>query len=109
MLDITTWSKFNCYTFYEADHKYYYYDTPVNISVTKFIEQFFEPFNIQEVSEKYALKHGLDQKDVIQEWKEKGNISSISGTIIHKYLEDYARGKVFDIDYSEAIEKNLLD
>ena len=109
MIDLLTWSKFNCYTFYEKEHKYYYYDKPVKISVTKFIDQFFEPFDIQEASKKYSLKNGLNQEDVIREWGRKGSVSSISGTIIHKYLEDYARGKVFEIDYSDAAKKNLLE
>lgn len=110
MLDLLTWSKFNCYTFYEKDHRYYYNENiPVNISVTKFIERFFEPFNVQEISKAYAEKHGMAQEDVISIWDKKKNISTIVGTIIHKYLEDYARGKVFEIDYSEALEKNLLD
>lgn len=108
-MDILTWSQFNCYTFYEKEHKYYYYDKPVKQSVTKVIEQFFEPFNSEEISRKYAQKHGLRQEDVLKEWEEKGNLSSLSGTIIHKYLEDYARGKVFEIDYSEAAKLGLED
>lgn len=106
-MDLLTWSKFNCYTFYEKTHQYYFYDKPVKQSVTGFIEQFFEPFNKEELSKKYAIKNNLNQEDVLKEWEKKGNISSISGTIIHKYLEDYARGKIFDIDYSPAIKLNL--
>lgn len=109
MLDILTWSKFNCYTFYEKEHKYFYYNTPVKQSVTAVIEQFFEPFNTQEISKKYAEKHHLNQEEVIKAWEENGKLSSISGTIIHKYLEDYARGKVFEIDYSEAKKEGLED
>ena len=107
MLDLLTWSKFNCYTFYESTHQYFYYDKPVKQSVTQFIEQFFEPFDKMKVSEKYAKKHNLSQEDVLADWEKKGNISSTAGTIIHKYLEDYARGKVFDIDYSLAQQLNI--
>ena len=47
MIDLLTWSKFNCYTFYESDHKYYYNDDkPVKLSVTKLVDQFFEPFDL---------------------------------------------------------------
>ena len=101
-MDITTWSKFNCYTFYESTHEYFYYDKPVKQSVTQFISTLFEPFDKDTISLNYAKKHGLSQEDVLKDWEKKGNISSTSGTIIHKYLEDYARGKVFDIDYSLA-------
>ena len=107
-MDLLIWSKFNCYTFYEKEHKYYYNERiPVKISVTKAIEQFFEPFNSEEISRKYAEKNNLRQEDVLKDWEEKGKISSLTGTIIHKYLEDYSRGKVFEIDYSKAIELGL--
>ena len=108
-MDLLTWSKFNCYTFYEKTHQYFYYDKPVKQSVTQFIEQFFEPFDRDAISKKYAEKHKLNQEDVLADWDKKGKVSSISGTIIHKYLEDYARGKVFDIDYTEAEEQGLLE
>lgn len=106
-MDITTWSKFNCYTFYESEHKYYWYDKPVKTSVTQFISTLFEPFDKESISLNYAKKHGLTQEEVLTEWEKKGNISSTTGTIIHKYLEDYARGKVFDIDYSLADKLNI--
>ena len=106
-MDLLTWSKFNCYTFYEKEHKYYFYDNPVKTSVTQFVSTFFEPFDSFGISKKYAEKHGLDQEEVLKEWEKQGKVSSTSGTIIHKYLEDYARGKVFDIDYSQAEELNI--
>ena len=108
-MDLLTWSKFNCYTFYESEHKYYWYDKPVKTSVTQFISTLFEPFDSDAISLKYAQKHGLKQEDVLFEWDKKSKISSTTGTIIHKYLEDYARGKVFDIDYSLAEKYNILD
>lgn len=108
-MDITTWSKFNCYTFYEKEHKYYYYDRPVKTSVTQFISTLFEPFDSDTISLNYAKKNGLSQQDVLDDWDRKGKISSTTGTIVHKYLEDYARGKVFDIDYSLAKELNVFD
>lgn len=106
-MDLLTWSKFNCYTFYEKTHQYYYYEKPVKWSVTQFIDTFFEEFDKESISLKYAKKHNLKQEDVLAEWEKKGNISSTSGTIIHKYLEDYARGKVFEIDYSLATQLNI--
>lgn len=104
---ITDFSKFNCYTFYESDHKYFWYDKPVKRSVTQFVSEFFEPFDLQEISKNYALKNQLNQEDVINEWDRNKNISCVTGTIVHKFLEDYARGKVFDIDFSEAKHLNI--
>ena len=108
-MDLLTWSKFNCYTFYEKTHQYFFHDKPVHKSVTQFVSEFFEPFDKEGVSEKYAKKHGLSQQEVLQDWEKKGNISSISGTIIHGYLENYARGKVFELDYSAAQEAGVLE
>lgn len=109
MINLLTWAQFNCYVFYENSHQYFYYDTPVKQSVTQFIAQFFEPFDDISVSAAYAKKHGLSQEEVLNEWKRNGKISSLTGTIIHKYLEDYARGKIFEIDYSQAISLGLED
>lgn len=103
------WSQFNDYLFFEKEHKYTYKGEPVKTSVTQFIERFFEPFDSQEISKKYAIKHKRTQEDVLKEWEKIGKISTLAGTIIHKYLEDYARGKVFEIDYSEAEKEKLLD
>lgn len=108
-MDLLTWSKFNCYTFYEKPHLYYYYDKPVKTSVTQFVSSFFEPFDKDNISKKYAQKHGLTQEEVLLDWEKKGNISSISGTIIHGFLENYARGKVFELDFSLAKEKGIED
>ena len=109
MFDINSiliWEVFNKYLFLESSHKYHYNNLPVKYSVTQFINRFFEPFDSINVSKRYAEKHGLDQQCVLDEWKRKGNISSVSGTIIHSYMENIKRGKNFDLDYSVA---NKLD
>ena len=102
------WHTFNYYNFEESTHSYYYYNSRVKYSVTQFIHKFFEEFDSESISKKYAEKHGLNQQDVLDEWEKAGKISSIAGTIIHSYLENAKRGKTFDIDYSEAIRNNLL-
>ena len=103
------WHKFNCYNFEESTHSYYYNGKRVAYSVTQFIHRFFEEFDSESISKKYALKHNLNQEDVLKEWEKSGKISSTSGTIIHSYLENAKRGKTFDIDYSEAIKEGILD
>lgn len=106
---ILVWHKFNSYNFEESTHTYYFNGKPVKTSVTKFIHRFFEEFNSEEISKKYALKHNLSQQEVLDEWKKSGKISSISGTIIHTYMENAKRGKTFEIDYSQAIKEGLYD
>ena len=107
MIDITTWAKFNDYVFYEKEHKYFWRDKAVKTSVTKLVSQFFEPFDKYNVANAYAAKHNLNVVDVLDDWEKQGLIATITGTIVHKFLEDYARGKVFEIDFSEAIKHNL--
>lgn len=105
MIDVNSiieWQKFNCYEFVESSHQYYYNNIPVKYSVTQFLSRFSEPFDSEGISKKYADKHGLNQQDVLDEWKKKGQISTTSGTIIHSFLENAKRGKTFDIDFREA-------
>lgn len=103
------WQKFNCYNFIESSHQYFYYDKPVKYSVTQYISRYFPEFNQEEISTKYAARHNLTQAEVLADWKRKGDISAISGTIIHSWLENAKRGKTFDIDYSIANKANVLE
>lgn len=112
MVDINSiliWQSFNSYNFEEKTHSYYYQGKRVNLSVTQYIERFFEPFDRDSISKRYAEKHGLSQQEVLEEWDKKGKIASISGTMIHSYLENAKRGKTFEPDYREAIKENLFD
>lgn len=107
--DILMWEVFNKYMFIESSHKYYYNNLPVKYSVTQFINKFFEPFDLETISSKYAQKHGLTQEEVLQEWDKKVKIASTTGTIIHSYMENLKRGKIFDLDFSLADKLNIRD
>ena len=104
---IKIWQKFNYYNFVESSHQYYYYDKPVSFSVTQYISRFFPEFDKENISKKYALKHNMTQEEVLADWQRKGDISAISGTIVHAYLENAKRGKTFDIDYSPAVKAGI--
>lgn len=104
---ILIWQKFNCYNFVESTHSYYYNGKRVRYSVTQYIDRFFEPFDSQGISARYAKKHHVKQEGVLADWERKGKISSIAGTIIHSYMENAKRGKTFDIDYSAAINEGV--
>lgn len=106
---IKIWQKFNCYNFVEDSHTYYYNDKPVNLSVTQYIGKFFPEFDKENISKRYALKHNMTQEQVLRDWKRKADISSISGTIIHSWLENAKRGKTFNIDYSAADKANIRE
>ena len=102
-------NEFNCYTFYEDTHTYYFNDSKVNQSVTQFIGKYFPKFDSDTISKKYAEKHGLTQEEVLSDWERKGNISALTGTAIHSWLENAKRGKVLKIDFSEADAIGLGD
>ena len=106
---ILIWHKFNCYRFVEKSHTYYYNNSKVKYSVTQYIDRFFEPFDSQGISKRYAEKHGKSQQEVLDEWERKGTVSALAGTAIHSYMENLKRGKEFEIDYSQAIANGLLD
>lgn len=101
-------SKFNCYEFVEDTHTYYWNGCPVDISVTKFINKYFEEFDSETISKNYAKKHGLTQQEVLADWELKGLVASTTGTIVHFHLENLKRGKRLKFDFSSAIEHNIL-
>lgn len=103
------WQKFNCYKFVEKTHTYYYNDSKVGLSVTQYIDRFFEPFDSETISKRYAEKHNRTQQDVLDEWAKKGTVSALAGTAIHSHLENLKRGKHFEIDYNAAIEAGLYE
>lgn len=104
---LLVWQKMNCYNFVESNHTYYYKGVPVKYSVTQYIGKYFPKFDTDTVSKKYAEKHGLTQDEVLLDWKRKGDISSISGTLIHSWLENAKRGKTFDIDFTLATKAGI--
>ena len=102
------WHKFNCYRFEESSHSYFYNDKRVNCSVTQFTHRFFQEFESDTIATKYAKKHNLVKDEVLKKWEKEGNISSVTGTIIHSYLENAKRGKVFDVDFSQAEKYGIV-
>ncbi len=106
---ILIWQTFNGYMFEEKTHTYYWNGSKVRYSVTQFIDRFFEPFDSENISRKYAEKHGRTQEDVLAEWKKKADVSAIAGTAIHSHMENLKRGKRFEIDYGPAKEAGLFE
>ena len=89
------------YVFNEQEHKYFVNNAPVQFSVTQFIERYYVPFDSETISKKYAEKHELNQKDVLDDWKKKGDISAFSGTIIHKFLQEGKEHKMYFPTYDD--------
>lgn len=95
----------NEYTFIEDTHKYLYKgENQVKRSVTGFVGEFFDEFDLEKTAENYAKKHGMNVVDVLSMWQRNGEISSTAGTIIHSYMENRMRGKLLKHDFSKARE-----
>lgn len=73
--------------FSEEDHMYLNVETGEQmISVTTYLKQFSEPFNRMDISEKCAVKRGITQEEILQEWDDAATM----GTFVHQIFEDYA-------------------
>lgn len=74
--------------FDESKHKYFV-DGKELTGVTTYISKFKNKFDIDLVAENYARKHGLNKDELIQKWKQEGEISIKNGTSVHSVFENY--------------------
>ena len=101
--------KFDDFKFYEDGHYYTYKDKPVGISVTRFIAEYENEFNQQEVAEKVAEKnlkiindlyrisgevseqeykmYPTSVEDILAEWKYKADFACAKGTECHYFAQ----------------------
>ena len=78
---------FKDFKFFEDGHYYTYKDKPVGVSVTRFIAEYENEFNQQEVAEKVALKQDKTVSQVLKEWKYKADFACCKGTTCHEYAQ----------------------
>ena len=83
----TLQDSFKDFKFYEDGHYYTYKDKPVGVSVTRFIAEYENEFNQQEVAEKVALKQDKTVSQVLKEWKYKADFACCKGTTCHEYAQ----------------------
>lgn len=90
--------------FDEESHKYIHpKDETGNaeyISVTTLIERFF-PFDLKRYIEKKAIDEGRSEEDVLDEYMMMRDEAAEKGTYLHKQIENFLKGKVFDSDSVE--------
>lgn len=99
---------FKDFKFYEDGHYYTYKDKPVGISVTRFIAEYENEFNQQEVAEKVALKENRPVEEILAEWKYKADFACAKGTTCHEYAQSLWSGeeyKPLEFDNSKEFEK----
>jgi ATP-dependent exoDNAse (exonuclease V) beta subunit len=86
------YSKDKKVVFYEDNHTYYLGEKRLN-SITKYISTFKPIFDKEATSKLYALKHNLDQQQVLKDWENKGKESMVMGSYVHKVFEEYILNK----------------
>ena len=90
------------------NHKYTY-DGDHFISVTQFISRFHKKFDSDFWSKKKAEEKGVDQKEVLNEWKSLNDRANFIGTSTHNWIENYFN-RIFqdipsDLDVVDRINK----
>ena len=99
---------FKDFKFYEDGHYYTYKDIPVGISVTRFIAEYENEFNQQEVAERVALKENRPVEEILAEWKYKADFACAKGTTCHEYAQSLWSGEEWKpllFDNSEEFKK----
>lgn len=98
---------FKDFKFYEDGHYYTYKDKPVGISVTRFIAEYENEFNQQEVAEKVSIRENKPVEEILAEWKYKADFACEKGTTCHEYAQSLWSGKKWefkDFDGSKSYE-----
>lgn len=83
---------FKDFKFYEDGHYYTCKGKNVGISVTRFIAEYENEFNQQEVAEKCALKENRPVEEILEEWKYKADFACEKGTLGHLYSQSLWNG-----------------
>lgn len=99
---------FKDFKFYEDGHYYTCKDKPVGISVTRFIVEYENEFNQQEMAEKVALKENKSVNEILEEWKYKADFACCKGTTCHEWAQSLWSGEKWKpllFDNSEEFKK----
>lgn len=88
--------KFPDLKFIEETHTYYIAGKKLP-SVSTLLKNFYEGFNTEEVSLRYSLKRGFDQRDVKDAWQGENDIANNKGHDVHLFGELYVQWKYFGI------------
>ena len=96
---------FSDFKFYEDGHYYTCKDKLVGISVTRFIAEFENEFNQQEIAEKVAMRDNKRVEDVLAEWKYKADFACEKGTTCHEYVQSLWSGNEYKPLYFDESEE----
>ena len=84
---------FQDFKFFEDGHYYECKGQRVGISVTRFIEQYCNEFNAEEVAERVATKQNKTIQQVLDEWEYKNKFACEKGSTCHEYAQSLWSGE----------------
>lgn len=103
---------FKDFKFFPSDHHYECKGKRVGVSVTKFIEEYANEFNQQEIAEKVAIRDNKSVQEVLNEWKYKNEFACAKGTTCHEYSQMLWSGNEYNEllfdgsnEYIKAVKK----
>ena len=106
---------FQDFKFFEDGHYYEYKGQRVGISVTRFIEQYCNEFNAEEVAERVATKQNKTIQQVLDEWQYKNKFACEKGSTCHEYAQSLWSKNNYEMlkfdeskEYYEAVSKIQL-
>lgn len=104
------YNAFSNIRFIEESHQYFVKDSngveEEYNSVSHVIHKYNQPFDKFKISQRYAIKHGLSQEEVLRNWKYTNLCSTVSGTRNHLYGEGYTWLECGEYD---RIPKDILN
>ena len=98
---------FKDFVFYEDEHYYECKGKKVGISVTRFISEYENEFQQQEIAQKCAMKENKSVSQILAEWKYKADFACAKGTTCHEYVQHLWSGNEWqfkDFDGSRNYE-----
>ena len=96
---------FKDFVFYQSDHHYECKGKPVGISVTRFIAEYENEFNQQEIAEKCAIKQNKSVEEILAEWKYKADFACCKGTTCHEFSQSLWSGLKWEPMYFDSSEE----
>lgn len=100
-------NSFKDFVFFEDEHYYECKGKRVGISVTRFISEYENEFQQQEIAEKCAIKENRPVEEILAEWKYKADFACMKGTTCHEYAQHLWSGNEWqfkDFDGSRNYE-----
>lgn len=102
---------FKDFKFFTEDHHYEYKGERVGMSVTRFIEEYCNEFNAEEIAEKVATKENKTVQEVLDEWSYKNKFACEKGSTCHEFAQSLWSGEKWELrefdksnEYLAAVE-----